>query len=71
MLRAPLLRLALVVLALVLALRLLVAGDTRKRGADRASHPVADTRRVVVNLALGLLVLALLVLVATRSFNGL
>lgn len=66
-----LLRLASVVLLLVVCLGLLVAGNTSYGGAKGTSYPVADTRDVVVDLTLGLLVLTFSVLVATCCFYGL
>lgn len=52
-------------LGLVLGLVSLVTSDTRNSAADSARHTVGDTRTQIVELALGLLLLALLVLLST------
>ena len=57
--------LALVVEVLVVLLARLVAGEASNGAADSALNAVADAGGVVVQLALGLLALALEVLLAT------
>jgi len=66
-----LLGLALVVLLLVLALRRRVARHAGHGAAERAAHAVRDARAKVVELALGLLLLALEVLLAAGLLEGL
>lgn len=68
---ATLLRLAGVVLVAVVLLSLGVTCEARDRGAHSASDAVANTRDIVVDLALSLLVLALLILVAACGLKRL
>jgi hypothetical protein len=70
-LSAPLLSLAHIVLLLIISLSLLIASNTRNSSANSTRNSVADATNVVVNLALSLLLLTFLVLVATRSLDGL
>lgn len=71
MLGTALLGLAGVVLLLVLGLSSRVAGDTGDGAAHRSRDAVRDSRAEVRELALGLLLLALEVLVAALALQGL
>jgi hypothetical protein len=70
-LSTALLGLALVVLALVLVLGTLVAGQASHGAADGTGDTVANAAGVVVDLALGLLLLTLEVLLATSLLQAL
>ena len=70
-LSSALLRLARVVLLLILELSIAIARETGHGAADRPGQAVAHATSEVVELALGLLLLALEVLVATGLLQGL
>lgn len=71
MLRSTLLSLTDIVLLLVISLGGLVASDTGKSAADCASHTATDATSQVGDLAYGLLLLTLAVLLTSRLLQAL